>query len=149
VRSVFKISAKTPCCLGRSPAALLVREEDEDRSIILSETLKTISSNLNKERRSREWLNDAQSYARAGLRGITRVASMGIGPENDYLARFVLITRVYFRNSPGASYFFVLESLGGGAKASANACAFGVPTPVTLSQPTVVCRLVGFVHAVT
>jgi hypothetical protein len=27
-----------------------------------------------------------------------------------------------------------------GLKASAKACAFGVPTPVTLSQPTFVCR---------
>ena len=45
----------------------------------------------------------------------------------------------------GASYFF---TAGLGAKESANALAFGTPTPVTLSQPTLVCRYQLALHCV-
>ena len=35
-----------------------------------------------------------------------------------------------------------------GLKASANAFPFGVPIPVTLSQPTLVCKADGLLHEV-
>src|SRR5271166_4128008 len=50
------------------------------------------------------------------------------------------------RRRPGLGVPYLAGA--GGLKASANALAFGVPTPVTLSQPTFVCRLVGSVHSV-
>jgi len=57
-----------------------------------------------------------------------------VEPElGSALARFVKSTRL----TPTET------SYGAGLKASANACAFGVPRPVTLSQPTFVCRLLG------
>src|SRR5580693_10657740 len=43
------------------------------------------------------------------------------------------------------SYFLTAA---GGAKTLTNACPFGTPTPVTLSQPTFVCRLEAEVHGV-
>src|SRR5580704_2416533 len=56
------------------------------------------------------------------------------------------LPRLYSHNSRWETYFFTVE--GSGAKASANACAFGTPTPVTLSHPTLVCRLAGSLQVV-
>jgi hypothetical protein len=112
----FQNLAQDALLLGQIAAALLVREEDEARSIILPATLKRISANLNKERRSREWLKDAQSYARARLRGITRIASIdaaahsaSLVPENKRLQALGIEPQLYLRPTTRNTWQVVLD----------------------------------------
>jgi len=112
----FQNLAEDALLLGQIASALLVREEDSAGSIILPETLKRISSNLNRERQSREWLKDAQSYARARLRGITRVANIDATahsaspvPENKRLQALGIEPELYLRPTPRNTWQVVLD----------------------------------------
>jgi hypothetical protein len=68
----FQILADEPVLLGQIAAALLIGESDQAKSLILPDTLLRIARNLDKERRSREWLKDARAAAKAKLSGLAR-----------------------------------------------------------------------------
>jgi hypothetical protein len=86
------------------------------RSLILPGTLRRIKDNLNKERRSREWLKDAQSYARARLRGVIQISgidvpskSTSLVPDNKRLQALGIEPLLYLRPSIRGSWQVVLD----------------------------------------
>ena len=75
--SRFRILAQQPLLLGQIATALLLPDEGRTNRLILSSSLLRIASDLDEERRAREWLKGAQGVARTRLHGIVRGETAG------------------------------------------------------------------------
>jgi hypothetical protein len=109
----FQKLAEERLLLGQIAAALLVGEKDQAKSLIVPDTLLRIAKNLNRERRSREWLKDARAAARVTISGLSRP---DVGPleRENATARQQLQTLgvepdIYLQPKSSSSWEVVLE----------------------------------------
>ncbi|MGB9233877.1 MAG: hypothetical protein WCC04_05645 [Terriglobales bacterium] len=71
--SRFRQFAQEHVLLGQIASALLLTEEERANSLILPSTLQRIAADLDRERRSREWLSSARNHAAiVKLKGLSR-----------------------------------------------------------------------------
>ncbi len=110
--SRFRILAQQPLLLGQIATALLLREDERARSLILPACLVRIARDLDNGRREREWLQDAQGVARAHLHGVLKSAVRAKETEersaSDELRSLGLEPSVFLRPASG-SWEVVLE----------------------------------------
>src|SRR5579859_4375222 len=78
----FQQLAEEPLLLGQIAAALLIGERDQAKSLILPDTLLRIAKNLDRERRSREWLKDARAAAKVTISGLARTGVTSVDTES-------------------------------------------------------------------
>lgn len=86
--SRFKQFAGQHELLGRIASALLLSGLADSKQLILPETLRRITSDLQAEQRSREWLHDARQKANSvTFRGL-RSLGQTLGPRNPQTSQF-------------------------------------------------------------
>lgn len=76
--SRFQELAEQHLLVGQIATSLLLTEEEESSSLILPATRRRIATDLDVERRSRDWLNDARQHATT-----VRLRGLGRTPETE------------------------------------------------------------------
>ena len=82
-RSRFRNLAQQTLFLGQISAALLLRDEDYSRNLILPDALRRIVEDLNREQSARMWLRGAQNHANKQFRILGTVKSQSGERKNS------------------------------------------------------------------
>ena len=91
--SRFQELAEQHLLVGQIATSLLLTEEEESSSLILPATRRRIATDLDVERRSRDWLNDARQHATTvrlrGLGGLLKQKRSRVPPSSLTMGKTV------------------------------------------------------------